>query len=218
MMNDQTRNMCDFCEKVFHSIQDLEVHISQVHLQLCPEATCGKSFQSGSELLSHYTQMHKNYQLTCDKCEKIFSCPKNTVGHKILCTDCLEISEFYKCDFCSQTFTSKILKIKHYSQSHKGKRKHEKDFSSNENTAMKNSKCGNCGEGYKCLDLLNFTENSPCELVCKLNKIILAQNELIKGLLDKVKNKENDCSNSNVENEFSDAAEVIDIKEEWQKS
>ena len=212
MMNDQTRNMCDFCEKIFDSIQDLELHIKQIHIQLCPEATCGKSFQSGSELLSHYTQMHKNYQLTCDKCEKIFSCPKNTVGHKILCTECLENGEFYKCNFCSQTFTSKILQTKHSARSHKGKKKHENDFSNNE----KKSKCGNCGEGFRSLDLLDLTENSSCDLVCKLNKIILAQNELIKGLLDKVKNKENDGSNSNVENEFSDA-DVIDIKEEWQK-
>ena len=208
--------MCDFCEKVFDSIQDLELHIKQVHIQLCPEATCGKSFQNGSELLNHYTQMHKNYQITCDKCGKLFSCPKNTVGHKILCTDCLENGEFYKCDFCSQTFTSKILKTKHYSQIHRGKRKHEEDFLSIENIAMKKSKCGNCGKGFRCLDLLDLTEKSQCDLVCKLNKIILAQNELIKGLLNKVKNKENDGSNSNVENEFSDA-DVIDIKEEWQK-
>ena len=211
-MSNHSKNMCDFCEKSFHSVQDLELHINQAHIQPCPETTCTKSFQNGSDLLKHYTKMHRNYDLACDKCGKTFSCPRNTVGHKILCTECLENGEFYKCDFCSQTFTSKILRSKHTAKSHNRKRKCETDFSSNENAELKKSKCGNCGEGFKSLDLLDLTENSPCDLVCKLNKIILAQNELIKGLLDKVKNKERD--DSNFENEY---AEVIDIKEEWQR-
>ena len=254
-------NCCEICNRELVNIKLLKNHIKNVHnvknVQLCPEISCRKIFQSGTEVVKHFTEKHDDYRLKCNKCDKTFTSPRNMKRHRVvhdrkarsifhcsickrgfltpdyvikhekICKESLEKGEYYKCEFCKKGFASESLKNRHFAKKHKGKKTLQCDICEMTYTyssdlrrhirerhiepldagnhiqiketqesliddnlhvignTLKNQKCDSC-EKELCQDVIDFSKDYFCNVICKMNKKIVEQNEIIKNLQNKI--------------------------------
>ena len=98
----KTNSYCDFCEKVFSHLGELERHIESAHLNLKCKF-CGKSFSNAQKLKTH---KHRDHEVNIELKKH-----NNTVheGHKA-----------YDCNTCGKSFTTLGNLKKHIHIVHEG--------------------------------------------------------------------------------------------------
>ena len=97
---------CDQCDKAFFNKQNLQIHISTVHLKLRPFKCneCGKDFPVKKNLTGHISAVHdkiKKYQ--CDVCQLKFSQKHHLDQHMPMHTG---IKPF-DCSICGKSYTTR---------------------------------------------------------------------------------------------------------------
>ena len=103
---------CELCDKVFHEMKDLKIHVYGVHKKMKKYQCnyCEVSFTERNYLAKHIKTIHaqiKDYR--CDACEKSYS-DKNSLTFHI---QAIHEGEKHNCDSCESSYTFKSNLQKH---------------------------------------------------------------------------------------------------------
>ena len=103
--------MCAQCQKLFHTKDQLQRHISQAHKRLCVHCPqCAKKYQSVKQLNRHIALDHKDFRFRCDLCEVQLRSElclkrhKHTVHHVNEKNEKIEVKKF-ECEHCDKSFS-----------------------------------------------------------------------------------------------------------------
>ena len=96
-MSDNTKFICDICNKEYSNAPNLKAHMKRIHnLQEIICIHCTQEFSTRDKLLDHYRVKHRNERpFLCNLCKFSFS-RKQTLGDHMMvihnqCKDCAEI-------------------------------------------------------------------------------------------------------------------------------
>ena len=115
---------CDFCEGQFNSKVSLNAHVRLVHkdykLHKCE--FCQKEFKTKSEFNLHIeSHVDKDgREFPCDKCDKTFSTFYSGLQRHKRSIHNFREDRNIKCEFCDETYYSKLYLKKHISIVHEG--------------------------------------------------------------------------------------------------
>ena len=104
---DQRKNMCKSCGMYFDKIEDIEIHVKDLHAKKLSEVLnkcdlCDKTFQNFSTLKSHKKIVHEGERRAeCDQCGKTFTRLKGLRDHIRVIHE--GIKDF-ECDVCGKGF------------------------------------------------------------------------------------------------------------------
>ena len=104
VQEDLPPQQCQICKKTFHNIYLLQIHLDNNHFQcdICKRI-----------LERHQMIWHKQYQVECTECKKVFCTRADQYNHWSE-----KHAKFHKCDACNLTFETEAMLESHKSQSH----------------------------------------------------------------------------------------------------
>uniref|UniRef100_A0A1A7WAJ3 C2H2-type domain-containing protein n=2 Tax=Iconisemion striatum TaxID=60296 RepID=A0A1A7WAJ3_9TELE len=146
---------CSTCEKVFEHPNQLKNHIKLHSFQyICIQ--CEKGYESQSKLHNHQKLHNKGPKVTCELCNKGFSCSKSLKQH-----ECLQDGTTNLCSICDKNFSKSGFQ--RHMQMHRGERNFlcttcGKTFLSSGELVLHNRThtgelpytCVHCGKGLSC--------------------------------------------------------------------
>ncbi|XP_046658833.1 zinc finger protein 585B-like [Homalodisca vitripennis] len=107
--------ICQYCNRKFSIIEDLESHESGHHQAEYKCTYCRESFKSKEFVLSHLRKIHST-QSVCHICDKDFKTEnllyKHFITHASLCI-VKKLVQYFTCDFCAKKYDSKISLQRH---------------------------------------------------------------------------------------------------------
>lgn len=111
---------CYLCSFSHRKLRELRFHFALEHTgkRIFKCKMCGAKYLQKDQLRSHESK-HRDDAVSCEYCEKTFSCYKYLKPHM------LRHTSSYKCEICSKVFASKADLKKHLRGVHLGEKPHE---------------------------------------------------------------------------------------------